>query len=97
LEDLASVPADPSSGIVTSLPTAVSSTSLVSASTIQALVVPAREPLPPSVEEFDELIAKEVANYVEKSIALGGLVAEQVLLIAMPHRKRLQVLILSLV
>lgn len=36
------------------------------------------EPQPPSINDYDELIANEVARFVKQSQELGGLVAEQV-------------------
>jgi adenylyl cyclase-associated protein len=39
---------------------------------------PPLEDLPPSIEDFDELIDNEVAKYVSLSHGLGGLIEEQV-------------------
>jgi adenylyl cyclase-associated protein len=60
---------------------------LVSPTTTQTPAPPAPEPLPASVEDFDDLIANEVATFVEKSMELGGLVGEQVIPIAMITRR----------
>ena len=78
MEDLASTPIDQNSGAATALPSNASASSLVSTTTIQNPPPPAPEPLPASVEDFDELIVKEVAKYVEKSAEIGDLVEEQV-------------------
>lgn len=39
---------------------------------------PVSTSLPPQIEDFDTLIAKDVGNFVELGNKIGGLVAEQV-------------------
>lgn len=82
LEDLATItppgsedalaPTTPAAGSRVALPT-LAATGNASA----APPPPAAEPLPQSVEEFDEIIGSEVANYVALSEEIGGLIAEQ--------------------
>lgn len=54
------------------------STTASAASTIKNFPPTPAEPLPPSIEDFDELIATAVAKYVEKSKVVDALIAEQV-------------------
>jgi adenylyl cyclase-associated protein len=89
LEDLATItppgsedalaPTTPAAGSRVALPT-LAATGNASA----APPPPAAEPLPQSVEEFDEIIGSEVANYVALSEEIGGLIAEQVRITAKP-------------
>ena len=55
--------------------TPVAATPIVAAPVVTA---PAPEPLPRSIEEFDELIDGDVTAFVTASSKLGGLVEEQV-------------------
>lgn len=59
-------------------PAAPISTTASAASTIKNFPPPPQEPLPPSIEDFDELIATAVAKYVEKSKGVDALIVEQV-------------------
>ena len=43
-----------------------------------APVAPAAAPIPPQIEDFDELIKTDVRNFVELGEKVGGLVDEQV-------------------
>lgn len=78
LEDIAAIPSYPSSsGAVSAITSTASAASTIKNVPPPQAPVP-EEPLPASVEEFDELIAGAVAKYVEKSKGLGELIAEQV-------------------
>jgi len=80
LEDLATVTppynADGSSiGQVTPVP---APPNVQTPSATASALAPPPEPLPPSVEEFDDIISNEVAKYGSLSAELGDLIAEQV-------------------
>jgi len=79
LEDLATVTppynADGSSiGQVTPVP---APPNVQTPSATASALAPPPEPLPPSVEEFDDIISNEVAKYGSLSAELGDLIAEQ--------------------
>ena len=76
LEDIATTidgPTPPTNGVVA----ATSSTPSIYATAPEA-TPPPPEPLPRSVEAFDQIIQEDVAGFVTASGKIGGLVEEQV-------------------
>lgn len=82
LEDIAtSVDGPTPNGLSGSTTRDMETTAAVTESTATITAIPETkppEPLPKSIEAFDKIIDEEVAEYVEASTKIGGLVEEQV-------------------
>lgn len=78
LEDIASTVEHTPGNINGAASSTDGSKSAASAAIITPIPEAPEEPLPPAIEDFDELIDSDVQSFAESAKAIGGLVDEQV-------------------